>query len=71
MLYEVITMEIRPIRHANGKVESLLCVIEDISERRQAEVALRESEALFQTLANLSPVGIFRTDAAGHSYNFV
>jgi len=34
-------------------------------ERRQAEAALRESELLFHTLAQVSPVGIFRTDARG------
>ena len=34
-------------------------------ERRQAEAALRERELLFQTLAQVSPVGIFRTDVRG------
>ncbi len=34
-------------------------------ERRHAEAALRQSERLFHTLAQVSPVGIFRTDAQG------
>ena len=34
-------------------------------ERRHAETALRESELVFHTLAQVSPVGIFRTDAHG------
>ena len=34
-------------------------------ERQQAEAALRQSELLFHTLAQVSPVGIFRTDAHG------
>lgn len=34
-------------------------------ERRHAEAALRESELVFHTLAQISPVGIFRTDAHG------
>ncbi|MCP4541248.1 MAG: PAS domain S-box protein [Chloroflexi bacterium] len=46
--------------------------LEETKERRQAEVALqkqthalRESERRFHTLAKMSPVGIFRTDAEG------
>jgi diguanylate cyclase (GGDEF)-like protein/PAS domain S-box-containing protein len=35
------------------------------AERRRTEAALRESTRLFQTLARMSPVGIFRTNAAG------
>ena len=34
-------------------------------ERWRAETALRQSELLFHTLAQVSPVGIFRTDAQG------
>jgi PAS domain S-box-containing protein len=34
-------------------------------ERKQAEEELRKSEERYQTLANISPVGIFRTDANG------
>jgi PAS domain S-box-containing protein len=37
----------------------------DITERKRAEEALRKSEHRFQTLAEMSPVGIFRTDAQG------
>lgn len=38
---------------------------EDIRERKMAYQALRESEQRFQTLCEISPVGIFRTDAQG------
>ncbi|MDJ0708468.1 MAG: EAL domain-containing protein [Leptolyngbyaceae cyanobacterium MO_188.B28] len=37
----------------------------ELSERRQAEIRLRESEQRYVTLAAAAPVGIFRTDAAG------
>ncbi len=39
--------------------------IEDATERKRAELALRESERLFETIANLSPVGIFRMNGLG------
>ena len=38
---------------------------DELSERRQAEIRLRESEQRYVTLAAMAPVGIFRTDAAG------
>jgi len=37
----------------------------DITERKQAEEALRAEERRYQTLAEISPVGIFRADAQG------
>ncbi|MBF0495416.1 MAG: response regulator [Deltaproteobacteria bacterium] len=39
---------------------------EDIRDREGVEAKLRQSEQLFQTLAAVSPVGIFRTDAQGN-----
>jgi len=35
------------------------------AERERVDAQLKESEALFHTLAQASPVGIFRTDASG------
>jgi two-component system, cell cycle sensor histidine kinase and response regulator CckA len=37
----------------------------DITKRRRAEAALRESEERFRVLAEVSPAGIFRTDPEG------
>ncbi|WP_426993332.1 sensor domain-containing protein [Methylomonas sp. CM2] len=39
--------------------------LRDITARKQAEIALQESELLFHTLAKVAPVGIFRTDRIG------
>ncbi len=39
--------------------------VEERVERKRADEALRESERKYHTLAELSPVGIFRTDAEG------
>jgi len=44
----------------------LFAIISDITARTFAERALRESEARFKTLTNLSPVGTFFTDGNGH-----
>jgi PAS domain S-box-containing protein len=42
-----------------------VAVAHNISNRKEAEAALRASEQRYQTLANVSPVGIFRTDTQG------
>jgi PAS domain S-box-containing protein len=43
----------------NGKVVEVLIIVADITERRKAEEALKESEAKFRTLAEKSPNMIF------------
>ncbi len=53
-----------PIRRP-GKPDLLGAVSIDITERKRAERALRESEERYQNLARISPVGIFRTDENG------
>jgi len=39
--------------------------LRDITARKQAEIALQESELLFHTLSKIAPVGIFRTNQKG------
>ncbi len=38
----------------------------ELTERKRVEKALRQSEALFRSLSESSPMGIFRADAQGH-----
>ncbi|WP_026733887.1 PAS domain S-box protein [Fischerella sp. PCC 9605] len=41
-------------------------VVLEITDRKQAELALQESQRRYQTLAEASPVGIFHTDSCGN-----
>src|SRR2546428_1678804 len=44
---------------------NVLALYQDISERLEAQRALRESEELFRTVSAAAPIGIFYTDATG------
>ncbi len=61
--YKWLAWNSMPVR-AEGLIYA---VARDITYRKQAEEALRESEQRYQTLARLSPVGIFRSDAEGNN----
>ncbi|MBH8574449.1 PAS domain S-box protein [Nostocaceae cyanobacterium CENA369] len=55
-----------PLRDRHGKIINWFGTNTDIHERVSAETALRESERRYQTIASVSPVGIFCTDAEGN-----
>ncbi|WP_020586887.1 PAS domain S-box protein [Desulfobacter curvatus] len=48
-----------------GRARELFCLDIDISERKQAETTLRQSEEKFRTLVNTAPFGIQLTDLEG------
>ncbi|VXD25210.1 putative Histidine kinase [Planktothrix serta PCC 8927] len=59
-----------PLYDEQDNPEFLICISEDITERKRAEVALKESEARYSSLTNdvldKSAVGIFILDANFH-----
>ncbi len=54
-----------PIRDEGGEIVGGLVVFPDVTELRQAEAALQESEKKYRDLADLLPQALFETDAAG------
>jgi PAS domain S-box-containing protein len=54
------------IRDANGEPKSILIITRDISERKEAEVALRESDELNRSLLQTIPFGMEIVDEEGN-----
>lgn len=71
----VLTIYLQFAERSNHKIQPFKDIFDVLSYRQKFEVAhqrgqqteslLRESEGRYQTLATISPVGIFRTDANG------
>ena len=54
-----------PVFDATGNVIGRMAIIADITERKRAEETLRESESLYESLVEVSPLCICRKDLAG------
>jgi PAS domain S-box-containing protein len=58
-----ISLTISPVRDGEGRVIGASKIARDISERKHAAAALSESEARFQKLTELLPVGVYTCEA--------
>ena len=54
-----------PIRNQHGEILGMVLVFNDVTEQYRLRQAVIVSERRYQTLASVSPVGIFYTDADG------
>ena len=59
-----------PYYGPDGARLGVVGISRDITERKEMEKALHDSEEQFRTLCNASPIGIFRSDGAGNANYF-
>ncbi|WP_181438779.1 PAS domain-containing protein [Paenibacillus sambharensis] len=57
---------IRYTRDEEGRVQDIIAVSRDITERRQSELRLQESEQRFKSLFEYNPSSVFSLDLDGH-----
>ncbi len=65
-----VSIMVSAIKNASGKIVGASKVARDITERKRTALALAESQALYHSLVEQMPAGVFRKDAAGR-YAFV
>ena len=61
-------MSITPVRNEHGEITHFAAIKQDISERKQAEEALRDSQQLLQTVMDNIPLSVFWKDTQLNLY---
>ncbi len=56
-----------PLKDANGEIIGINAVVQEITQRKQAEQELQRSEAAFRTISNAAPALVWACDAAGNN----
>ncbi len=57
-----------PLRDEDGRPYGAVSAFVEITERKNMEKALRESEEQFRTLCHSAPIGIFKADCDGNKF---
>ena len=55
-----------PLKDTRGDTEFILCIAEDVTQRREQEQSLRASEAHLTAVTSATPLGLVRTDMWGN-----
>ncbi|MBX6314069.1 MAG: PAS domain S-box protein [Isosphaeraceae bacterium] len=61
----LISVSAAPLLRPTGEIAGAVVVVQDVTERKRLEAELADSQARFRTIAEHSPVIIWRSDATG------
>jgi hypothetical protein len=65
-----VSLTLSPIKDETGRVRAVSAIMRDITDRKRAEAALRESETRLQAIMDNSPALIFLKDTQGRYLHF-